>query len=93
MLSIADEEANLDIEEKARLSRTLEACARIYRRLRLSDELWKYCEGKQVFRAISQDLGFADAQAAEGAIFVAWESDDALVPDEVRQIRDYVNGI
>lgn len=93
MKSIVDQEVTLTPEQQTSFLRTIEACARAYRRIRMTDDLWKRCEGKEVFRAIAQDLGFANARAAERAILTAWASDEALLPGEVEQIRTYVAGV
>lgn len=81
--------SGLALEELRAFGQALDACARVYERTRGAD-LWKVCEGKQVLRTIARRLGFANAEALELAALTIWEETPHLVPDELRQLRLYV---
>jgi hypothetical protein len=54
-------------------------------------DLWKHCEGKQVLNAIVGQTGFAGSPALIEATFVRWNGEDAQVPEELTELREYLN--
>jgi len=90
---ISNADSQLNDEQRSLLQKHLEVGAKIYRRVRSGVQLWKACEGKEVFRSIAKDIGFSDPHAAERAIIGTWEKEPKLVPDELKLVRDYVSGL
>lgn len=83
----------LNAEQQDKLKKHLIASARSYNRKRENGDLWRACEGKQIFRALVLQLGFADEDAAERAITAVWKRRPDLVPVELAELRDYVNAL
>ena len=90
---IADADRQLDADQRALMKKHLEVRAAVYQRLREEGGLWKVCDGKEVFRRIAPEIGFADADTAERAILGAWAQNPDLVPDELTELRLYVETI
>jgi hypothetical protein len=66
--------------------------AKIYAAVGTEPTLWKVREGKEVFRSITSQIGFSDAETAERAIMGVWSNDPSLIPDELRDLRDCRDG-
>lgn len=80
----------LDDEDIAALKSHLIARAKIYARKRDAGDIWKVCEGKEVFRSIVSDLGLADEDAGERAITAVWSRRAELLPEELASLRNYI---
>ena len=63
---------------------------KIYARKREDGDLWKICEGKEVFRALVPQLGLVDEDAGERAITAVWERRPDLIPSELAGLRAYI---
>lgn len=87
---IANAHGGLVDTEVAALKAHLIARARIYARKRQSNDFWRLCEGKEVFRSILPHLGLTDEDAAERAIAAIWQRKPQLVPDELQSLRAYI---
>ena len=90
---IANAHGGIDEEQAATLKQHLVARAKIYARKRSGEDLWKACEGKEVFRSILPDLGLTDEDAAERAITALWVRKPDLVSGELRALRAYIEGL
>lgn len=90
---IASAHGDLDEAQRALLKRHLVTRANIYQRKREAGELWRDCAGKQVFRALISQLGFADEDAGERAITAMWARQPDLVSAELKELRSYINGL
>jgi hypothetical protein len=88
---IANADPQLEPDQRDLLRKHLEVRAKVYARVREDGQLWKSCEGKEVFRSIVGQIGFADAETAERAIIGAWSENPDLVPAELKQLRTYVD--
>lgn len=86
---IASSYKNLNTEQAQMLTRHLVTQAAIYGRKR-GEDIWKVCEGKEVFHAITGSLGLSDDDAAERAIAALWARRPDLVPHELTLLRDYI---
>lgn len=82
-------------EQKQRelLKRHLTARVKSYARIRGDGTLWSLCEGKEVFRSLSGDMGFVDTDAAQRAVMAAWQRRPELVPQQLNDLRAYVRGL
>lgn len=87
---IVDTDSQLEPNQREKLKKHIQVRARSFARIRESDELWKRCEGKEVFRSIAQKIGFSDSETAERAIMGAWDQDETLVPEELKLLRSFV---
>lgn len=91
---IAKAHGNLSEEQISKLSTHLKTRAKIYERKRSDrDSLWKVCEGKEVFRSLVAPLGFADQDAAERAIVAAWARKPEVIPNELAELRNYLQNL
>jgi hypothetical protein len=81
------------VEDRRKLQDILRIAAEAYGRLRMADDLWKSCEGKQVLNRVADRIGFAGAAALTQAAFAAWTRDGAIIPAELRAFREYVSGL
>lgn len=90
---IARSHGNLDEPEISLFRKHLETRAKIYSRKRESGELWKVCEGKEVFRAILPQLGLKDEDTGERALTSVWARKPDLLPKELVKLRAYVRGL
>jgi predicted ATPase len=90
---IANAHGGLDEAEVVALKAHLATRARIYARKREGDDLWRSCEGKEVFRSILPHLGLTDEDPAERAIAAVWMRKPELVPDELQALRTYIQGL
>lgn len=71
----------------------LVAFAHIYERKRNEGDLWKVCEGKEIVRAVAQDVGFANAHTFEQAATTLWAAAEERLPPEVLELRKYLAAI
>lgn len=92
-VEIANAHGNINEKEVATLKAHLIARAKIYARKREDDDLWRSCEGKEVFRSILPHLGLTDEDAAERAIAAVWQRKPELVPDELLALRAYIRSL
>ncbi|HVR92127.1 MAG TPA: AAA family ATPase [Novosphingobium sp.] len=90
---IAEKDPQLDAKQRTLLGRHLVVQAKIYERQRSEPCLWKVCEGKEVFRSLVSEMGFASADVAERAMLGAWETVPALIPKELQNLRFYVSSL
>jgi hypothetical protein len=77
-------------EDCAKLLQLLKVGANSYARKRTEDNLWRVCEGKQVLKEISRRSGFGGSPALAQAAFAAWSRDQALIPQELVTLREYL---
>jgi hypothetical protein len=91
--TLAAAHGGLSADQENTLAQHLEVRARSYGRIRDSDELWRRCEGKQVFRSLAQTIGVADVDTAERAMTNIWKDEPSLIPIELEQLRSYVAGL
>lgn len=87
---IAEADPQLDQSQIELLAQNIAAEAKAYQQQRNGPDLWKKCEGKEVFRSIASAIGFADADCAERAIIGAWAKDPSLMPTDLQALREYV---
>lgn len=90
---IAAAHGGMSSEIEKRFCETLEVQAKIYKKRRDSGLMWKTCEGKEVFRAIVNQLGYSDEDAAQRAILALWIRTPALLPEELLDMREYINAL
>ena len=64
-----------------------------YRRLRELDDLWKYCEGKQVLSALPTELGFSRQIALINSVCSFLKDDENLTLKLFGEVKDYINGV
>lgn len=69
------------------------AAHRAYEAARLLDDLWKECEGKQIFSELAGGMGFTDSRAAETAILALWKRRPDLLPPAVSELRRFVGAL
>jgi energy-coupling factor transporter ATP-binding protein EcfA2 len=86
-------QSDLATEERSELEASISSAITAYREVRESDELWKECMGKEVLKQVPSKYGFNRVVAFERTLRQQWIADDALMPDELRQLREYVRGI
>lgn len=68
-----------------------EQAIKAYSAVRNSDDLWRRCEGKDVFRELAKrELGFQSGQVAERHILHLWGEKKELEPQELEAKRDYI---
>ncbi|WP_105428643.1 ATP-binding protein [Neorhizobium sp. T6_25] len=91
--AIANAHGGLSDADRVALEKHLVTRARIYSRMRESEDLWKVCEGKEIFRSILPHLGLADGAAAERAITTLWVRKPELVPSELQSLRRYIQNL
>lgn len=65
---------------------------RAYEEVRLANDLWKWCYGKQAFGALSSKLGLERA-VFERAVTQLWTSEAVPWPEPVRLLRDWLHGL
>lgn len=90
--ALAASDAALTPQQMDTLRLHLIARTKIYDRNR-QGEIWRTCEGKEVFRSIVKQLGFSDEDAAERAIAALWRRRPDVVPEELRALRRYVSAL
>ena len=86
---IASTMTNLAADQQSIVQKHLIARANIYAHHR-SGDIWRTCEGKEVFRSLVHHLGFAEEDAAERAISALWKRRPEIIPDELIALRNYV---
>lgn len=91
--ALASSDAQLDVKQTKKLETHLVTRAKTYERIRQSDDLWKRCEGKEIFRQISRDIGFSDPRTAEAAVLGYWKDNPELLPKELMALRSYVGSL
>lgn len=72
------------------LRKHLVARAKIFGRKRDEGDIWRVCEGKEVFRSIVPALGLSDEDAGERSITAVWNRRPELIPDELTSLRRYI---
>ena len=77
-------------EAKDKFRAVFIAAVAAYTRLRTSDNLWKRCEGKEVFNTLHRQLGFSSASVAEKAIAKVWADNPNLFPTEAAALRSFI---
>lgn len=91
--SIAAAHGELDEKQTELLRKHVEVWAQVFEKKRLAGDIWKDCEGKEVFHSLIPSLGFSDADTAERAITAAWQRTPALVPKELMDLREYIRSL
>jgi len=74
-------------------SSSLKTAIDAYALMRAGEDVWKCCDGKEVFRRIASAVGFSSPETLEQATLSLWERRPELLPDEVRQLRAYVDSL
>lgn len=64
-----------------------------YRQIREDPTLWKRCLGKQAIGHLAPTIGLANQDALVGHIVRLWAEDTSSVPEPVRHLREYVEGL
>ena len=64
-----------------------------YRNIRVTENLWKLCMGKQTLRIVYQEFGMSSVESLQNNIARIWENGEAIVPDELAALREYINSI
>jgi predicted ATPase len=82
-----------DQDESNTLAKILTISVNTYEKTRTSADLWRTCEGKQALNQIARQVGFVDASAMMRASFGLWERDPSLVPNELADLRSYVQSL
>lgn len=82
--------AGYDDDTAQRLKSILEISLHAYVENRDGDGLWRSCEGKQVLSNVASVIGFAGPTAMIQATFAAWERENADIPEELKQLREYL---
>lgn len=77
-------------EDCTKLQQLLRVGADSYARKRTEDNFWRVCEGKQVLNEVSRRAGFGGAPALAQAAFAAWGREQALIPQELVTLRNYL---
>lgn len=67
--------------------------SKIYSRKRAADEIWRVCEGKEVFKSVLRELGVADDETGERAVYAVWKRRPELVPTELIALRRFVRSL
>jgi predicted ATPase len=91
--NIASFESAFSFEQQREFQKHLIVRAKTYERKRDEPDLWQVCHGKQVFRAMVPILQFKDQDAAERAIQALWRRNAGLVPQQLLELRQYVQGL
>jgi ABC-type branched-subunit amino acid transport system ATPase component len=86
-------QSDLTDDERDELKTSLADAIDAYRAVRESEELWKSCMGKEVLKQIPTSYGFTRSNTLERAIRQAWASGEAQTPDELAELREYVQGL
>ena len=76
-----------------KLSKRIDIALASYGRYRDSGDVWKRCEGKQVLSVVANAAGCAGVTALIRAVNAAWHRDAAPISNELRALRDYLNGL
>lgn len=85
--------SSFDAANQAKLRAILGVAIDAYANRRVEDTLWKTCEGKQVLNDVARAIGFNGAPAHSQAAFTAWSREGAAIPDELAELRSYLNGL
>jgi hypothetical protein len=64
--------------------------AKKYGQLRVSEDLWKECMGKQVLAHVAHRLGFSGIEFLEHQLSNAWRSGEVAIPAEIAALRKFV---
>lgn len=86
-------QTNLTNQESAGLEAAISEAIEAYRSARQSTDLWKLCMGKEVLKQMPHRYGFTRPHRLEREIRTSWRSEDALLPDELTQLREYIRGL
>lgn len=81
-----------DFNNQQQIFECLKKSADDYVRLRTRSNLWLECMGKEVLDKIPERLGLTSAQIVEQQVIHLWESREVPVPEELQQLREFVNG-
>lgn len=90
---IAAAHGGLSEPEVTTLSTHLKAHAQIYQRKSREADFWKFCQGKEIFRAMLPRLGLSNSSAGERAVMALWKRHPDLVPSELVGLRAYVTSL
>ncbi|MER8610600.1 AAA family ATPase [Mesorhizobium sp. M0435] len=90
---IARLHGGLDEQETAALKSHIAVRGKIYGRKREDGDVWRICEGKEVFRSVLSELGIADEDAGERAVTAVWKRRPDLLPEELLALRSYVRDL
>ena len=81
-----------DFNNQQQIFEYLKKSADDYVKLRTGNDLWLKCMGKEVLDKIPERLGLTSAQIVEQQVIHLWESREVTVPEELQQLREFVNG-
>jgi hypothetical protein len=84
---------HLSDQQREMLKRHLLTRVKVYARKRTEGVIWKVCEGKEVFRSLVQQLGFADENAGERALSAIWSRQPEFLPSELLALRQYITNL
>lgn len=90
ILKIVEAEVDFDETMKQKFSRHLNVSLQILKRKLTDNTIWTDCEGKEVFKIVSKELGFASVEVAERAVFAHWMRNPICVPKELLELRQYL---
>jgi hypothetical protein len=76
-----------------RYAKMLKVGINAYERKRQESDLWKLCEGKQVLPMIARTAGFAGPPALMSASYAVWDSEPELIPEELVELRRYLEAL
>jgi hypothetical protein len=77
-------------DEQTELEASISDAIVAYREVRESANLWKACMGKETVKQIPSKYGFSRLNSFERSLRQSWASDNAPIPEELRQLREYV---
>jgi ABC-type transport system involved in cytochrome c biogenesis ATPase subunit len=92
-ISRIEKASSFDDANQAKFGKLLRIAINAYESKRVDAALWKTCEGKQVLIAVSRTVGFADAASLSQAAFAAWARNGAQLPNELIEMRQYLQGL
>ncbi|MEQ8289703.1 MAG: AAA family ATPase [Gammaproteobacteria bacterium] len=64
-----------------------------YRNVRDTENLWKFCMGKQTLCIIYQNFGLGSVESLQNNVTRIWTNGEAKLPDELTALREYINSI
>ncbi|ESX22566.1 hypothetical protein X767_18050 [Mesorhizobium sp. LSJC264A00] len=59
----------------------------------MDGDIWRVCEGKEVFRLVLPEFGIADEDAGERAVTAVWKRRPDLLPEELVALRNYIRSV
>ena len=81
---------NLPSKELKKLHIVFNKSVSKYEEIRNGNNLWKFCEGKQIMHQIAKKIGFTEPATLRSATFKVWESNTNLIPSELIYFRNHI---